>query len=160
MNNKAQEEMVGFALIVVLVSVILVILLAVVMYSSKDKVELNSYEVTSFIASLLVYTTDCSNSVQMNLPVQKLITECIENKRCVDGRNSCLVLNETLSGIIKATWEKGNRPVTGYNFKISSQDFETMEFIGGNVTSKNSRMSTQEINLRNREVLVSLEIYG
>ncbi len=53
MNNKAQEEMVGFALIVVLVSVILVILLAVVMYSSKDKVELNSYEVTSFIASLI-----------------------------------------------------------------------------------------------------------
>lgn len=151
--------MVGFGLIVILVSVILVILLAVVMYSKKN-VEIDSAEVNSFIASLLVYTTDCSSLVQRNMPIQKLIAECVDGKQCIDGRESCAVLNETVNDIVKTTWNKENRPVRGYDFKISSDNFEAITIKGGNSTSKNSRMSSQDIYLKGRKVVVSLEIFG
>ena len=59
--KRAQEEMVGFALIVIIVSVILVIFLG---FSLRDqgKENVESYEVESFIQSFLQYTSECRDN--------------------------------------------------------------------------------------------------
>jgi len=57
-NKKAQEEMVGFALIIIVVAVILLVFLSIGL--RKDgREDVESYEVASFIQSLLQYHTSC-----------------------------------------------------------------------------------------------------
>ena len=64
-RKKAQEEMVGFALIIILVAVILLIFLG---FSLRDqeKETIESYEVESFIQSFLQYTSDCRDNLEFS----------------------------------------------------------------------------------------------
>src|SRR3989338_7985995 len=56
--KRSQEEMVGFALIIILVSIILLVFLAFSLSKSKTE-STESYEVNSFLQSTLQYTTAC-----------------------------------------------------------------------------------------------------
>ena len=147
--KRAQEEMVGFAMIIIVVAVILLIFLAfTIKDSNKEAVE--SYEVESFIQSSLQYTTDCRDNLE-SLSVQKLIDSCNANRKCLDERNTCDVLNQTLNGIVKESWKIGeNRPIKGYEFKILENEEEMLKFVGGNITV-NSKSSIQY--LKDTEVL-------
>ena len=59
-NRSAQEEMVGFVVIVVIVSIALLILLGFLLRGSgKSAVE--SFEIENFIQSVMQYTTDCED---------------------------------------------------------------------------------------------------
>ncbi len=159
-NKKAQEEMVGFVLIVVLVTVILVILLGIMLFKAKNVGQVPSYKVQSFIYSILSYSSDCSTNRQNHLPVQKLIGECLENGGCLDGKDSCAVLNETVSNLVRESWKTENRPVLGYKFTIAGEGIDPFEFSGGNITSRNSMLGTQNLQIGTRDVLIKLEIWG
>jgi len=121
-KKKGQEEMIGFALIIVLVAVVLLVFLRFSLNDSeKDIVE--SYEVESFISSLLQHTTECGNNREAHLEIQKLIPECINQKKCLDGKNSCEVLEKTLKEVIGVSWNVGeNTPVKGYKLEILSDN--------------------------------------
>ena len=139
--KKAQEEMVGFALIVIIVSVILVIFLG---FSLRDqgKENVESYEVESFIQSFLQYTSECRDNFDF-LSVQELISDCNNNKKCSDGKKVCDILNETLKGITGESWKIGKeRPVNGYELKINSLNKNILEFKEGNTTG-NSKGAIQ-----------------
>jgi len=133
-KNKAQEEMVGFALIIIIVAVILLIFLGFFLRKpQKDIVE--SYEVESFIQAFLQYTTDCKYNLEY-LSIQKLIFKCNEKETCLDGRETCDVLNSTLEGIVEESWEvEGDRPVKGYELRIILNEEEELLLLKkGNIT--------------------------
>ena len=139
-NKYGQEEMVGFALIMIIVAVILLIFLSFSLgKSEKETVE--SYEVESFIQSMLQYTTDCRDNLEY-VSIQKLIIDCYKKDICIDDRNSCDVLNSTLKEIMKESWKvEGDRPVKGYELKIIVDKEEEMIVLEeGNIT-KNSKGS-------------------
>src|SRR4030043_445 len=86
-SRSGQEEMVGFVVIVVMVSVALLILLGFLLKSS-NKGAVESFEIENFIQSTLQYTTDCEDYTEF-LPVQGVITACEEGGTCLDGTDSC-----------------------------------------------------------------------
>lgn len=140
-NKKAQEEMVGFALIVIIVSVILVIFLG---FSLRDqgKEEVESYEVESFIQSFLQYTSECEDNFEF-LSVQELISDCNNKKTCSDEKKACDILDETLKDLTKESWKTGpERPVKGYEMKINALNKNILEFKEGN-TTRNSKGAIQ-----------------
>lgn len=141
-NKKAQEEMVGFAIIIVVVSVILLIFLGFSL-NKPEKQTVESYEVESFIESLLQYSTDCSNYREDSPSIKRLIMECYNQNMCTDGRSACEALNSILSNIIEEVWKVGEtRPVKGYELNINSNDEDFVSIVEGNVT-KNYKTSTQ-----------------
>ncbi len=141
-KNKAQEEMVGFALIIIIVAIVILVFLGFSLRSGqKETVE--SYEAESFIQSFLQYTSECRNGIE-NIQIRDLIFSCDKNENCVNGKNSCDVLNSELSGIINQSWPIGtDRPVKGYELMISNDRNRTILSIQeGNVT-ENSKGAPQ-----------------
>ncbi len=138
-NKYGQEEMVGFALIMIIVAIILLIFLSFSLgKSEKETVE--SYEVESFIQSMLQYTTDCRDNLEY-VSIQKLIFDCYDKEKCIDERDTCEVLNSTLKEIIKESWKvEGDRPVKGYKFEIMVNGEEMIMIKEGNFT-ENSKGS-------------------
>ena len=139
--KRAQEEMVGFALIIILVAVILLVFLGFSL-RNQDRDAVESYEVESFIQSFLHYTSDCRDNLEF-LSVQKLISGCSNDVRCLDERSTCEVLEPILEGIVEESWKIGaDRPVKGYELKINSFENEILKINKGNITS-NSKGSVQ-----------------
>jgi hypothetical protein len=158
MNKKSQEEMVGFAVIIILVAVVLLVLLGFLLRSpQKEAVE--SYEVQSFIDSSLQYTSDCEDNLGF-LAVEKLIISCEEERTCIDERNSCEVLNSTLKNIIEKAWNYGNQSaIKGYKLKIIANEQESLALSGGNETGS-YKGSSETFAGRGKEYEVSLNIYS
>lgn len=145
MKKRAQEQMVGFALIIIIVAVILLVFLGFSLRNSqKENVE--SYEVKSFIQAFLQYTTDCRDSNDLEyLSIKKLIFDCNSGKECLDNRDTCEVLNSTLTEIIEESWKiEGDRPVKGYKLDITQNEVEViLSLEEGNIT-KNYKSSMQD----------------
>jgi len=130
--KKGQEEMVGFALIVIVVSVILLFFLGISLQNKETGIE--SQEVESFISSFLPYTTEC-NTGRSNLSIRKLIFECSDNSVCLNGESSCDVLEDTLQGLVDASWNVQEGSANkGYVLKILSNDRELLSLEEGNLT--------------------------
>jgi hypothetical protein len=127
----------------------------------KPRTENNlaSYEIGTFINSILKYTTSCENSLGVQ-NIQELINSCQRKVNCLDERDSCLVLNETLNYLINSSWNIGQQAaVKGYKFSIKSKAEELVLIQKGNQTTS-FKTSTQPINRAGQEYNVSLRLYG
>lgn len=142
-KNKAQEEMVGFALIIIIVAIVILVFLGFSLRSGqKETVE--SYEVESFIQSFLQYTSECRNEIE-NIQIRDMVFSCDKNENCAGGRNSCEVLKEELSGIINQSWQVGEeRPVKGYELAIFNDKNRTILNLQGGNATENSKGGIQE----------------
>lgn len=129
MNKGAQEEMIGFALIVVLISVILLVFISISLNNSETK-EIESYKVESFLQALLSYTTSCEKNFG-NLEIDELIRSCSKQEFCENGKESCRVLEETLEEILSKSWKIENSPIQSYNFTIKNFGKESLQISGG-----------------------------
>lgn len=139
--KKGQEEMIGFALIIIVISVILLIFLRFSI-TNTEREAVESYEVDSFIQSSLQYTTECRDNFEF-LSVQDLIYECRDKTTCLEGGNSCTILNDDLKMIAQKSWETGaDKPVKGYNLMVNSLNKSIVSLSEGNVTA-NSKGSSQ-----------------
>ena len=121
--KKAQEEMIGFALIIIVVAVIILVFIGFSL-KSPQKEAVESYEINSFIQSFLQQTSDCRDNLEY-LSIQKLIFDCNDGEICLDGRNTCEVLDSTLRGITEESWKIEESPIKGYNLEIISNGVET-----------------------------------
>ncbi len=156
-NRSGQEEMVGFVVIVVIVSVVLLVLLGFLL-RSPDKSAVESYEVESFIQSALQYTSECENQIEF-LSIQDLIVACEREEKCLDERDSCEILNESLKGIIENAWNINEQSaVKGYKFSISVGEQERLLFKKGNET-RNYKGAFQDFAKRGNNYEVSLNVY-
>ncbi len=142
-RKYGQEEMVGFALIMIIVAVIILVFLGFSLRSSK-KETIESYEAESFIQASLQYTTDCRDEFEP-VSIQKLIFNCYKGEQCLNGIEACDVLNSTLTSILEESWKIGETPVKGYELKIFVDEEETEKMPKikqGNITS-NSKGASQ-----------------
>lgn len=143
-NKKSQEEMVGFALIMIIVAVVLLVFLGLSLRNPQQE-EVESYEVDSFISSFLQYTTDCEENYETNyFSIEDLISSCADMEDCFDGRGTCEVLEETIKELVERSWDVGeDNPVKGYELKISLENQEILLMQEGNVT-KNYKSSVHK----------------
>ena len=150
-RKKAQEEMIGFAIIIVLVSVILLAFLGFSLsHSSSEKVQ--SYEVEGFLYSSLQFTTSC-DGYNSNLSLQKLIFQCYSKRDCLSGGNPCEILNETLKGILNASWPiyDNNSLYKGYAMNIWEENNKEMLFsLDKENATKNYKWASQDFS-KNRD---------
>ncbi|MBR9701635.1 hypothetical protein GOV13_01810 [Candidatus Pacearchaeota archaeon] len=126
-NKSGQEEMIGFTMIVIIVTVILLIFIGFSLRSpQKEAVE--SYEVESFIQSFKEYTTDCAEGYEpVYYSIRRLITACKNGEMCSDNRDTCEVLDTTIREILAESWPVGeDRLIKGYELKILSNDEEIL----------------------------------
>jgi len=127
MNNKkinarkAQEEIVGFVLIVLLVSILIVVFLAIMLRSGNSESYKDSQEISEFVDSALEYTSECAINYEPDYSnLGELLADCSSGKKCLSGRYSCDVLNETLTNLIENSWRFGDeRAIKGYAFNSS-----------------------------------------
>ena len=133
-KNKGQEEMVGFALIIIIVSIILLIFLSISLSNRQQKEAVESYEAENFILASLEYTTECNNGLEY-LPIRRLIFACYDEETCRNGENTCEVLNSTFKDILSESWKIGDEtPVKGYEMSILSDNSGMLLIQEGNKT--------------------------
>jgi len=112
LNKKAQEEMVGFVLIVVIVAIIVVIFLGISLRNSEGDIGDESEKIGSFINALSQTTTQCEIPTAQFQDVGALIGKCAQGKICegCDGetcgatKNSCEVLKNILTEAMKSSY--------------------------------------------------------
>jgi len=99
-NKQAQEEMAGFILIVVIVIIIAVIFLGISLRKPNNISSQESEELNSFLSSLSYYTTDCEIDSGYPRTISDLISDCKDNKICINENLACEVLESTLKSIV------------------------------------------------------------
>lgn len=156
-NKKGQEEIVGFVIIIAIVSVIILILLSF-MLNKKEIVAVESYEVESFVQSMLQYTTECESYTEF-LSFQKLITYCDVEGVCLNEEDSCKLLNSTAREILESAWNVNDESaIKGYEFKIFNEEGEMVSIEKGNKTA-NYKGNYQDFVRSGEDYKVSLTIY-
>lgn len=125
-RKKAQEEMVGFVLIVVLVAVIGVVILGISLRKQDTTAVQESEELNSFLSSISHFTTDCQTSELKYRTVGNLIVDCYEAEQCLDGKLTCKVLEDTLKNLLDhSTYVVSKQSdIVYYELKIYSGDDE------------------------------------
>jgi len=116
-RTKAQEEIIGFVIIVVIVVVVGVVLLGI---SLRRNVEVsNSPEIENFLEASMLTTTECAiNYMPQYEDLQGLIKTCYKGDMCLDGKNSCQVLNTTISRIMESAFPLGGTMYKGYRILL------------------------------------------
>ena len=106
-HNKAQEEIAGFVVIVVIVSIAGLIFLALSLNESGE--ERTSNDERKFLESSMEFTTDCTYAEPNYRNIKDLLGDCFDNsaKSCLNGKTACEVLNQTLSEMIDSTYPVG-----------------------------------------------------
>jgi len=107
-GKKAQEEIVGFVLIIVLVAVIAVIFLGISLRQPSTANAQQSTEISSFLNSISSYTSDCEEYKDNYKSVKQLIAGCYEGRICIDSRAECEVLHNTLNNLVSSTYTVAN----------------------------------------------------
>ena len=157
LQKKGQEELVGFAVIIVIVSVIMLFLL-VFSLRGNQKESIESFEVDSFIQSFLQYTTDCGDNLEY-FSIQDLIFECDAQSVCLDERKTCDVLNSTLSELAEQSWKTGSdRPIKGYVLNITVNGNELLSVEKGNRTNS-YKGALQDFAKSSDSIKISFRVY-
>ena len=154
-GKNAQEEMVGFALIIIMVGVILLVFLTISMKNTNDIEE--SYEIDGFLQAMLEYTTNCSMSTNVNyISIDRLILECAELSTCRNGISSCDVLNQTLNELIPTAWPiEGNSQFKAYQLIVlAGIQQEPMINISAGTITNSSKGASQPLN--NAQVFLTI----
>lgn len=162
-NKRAQEEMVGFALIIIIVSIIIIAFIGFFLSKSSSQ-SIQSYEAQSFIQSALQTSTQCQNYYGY-ISVQNLIVMCSSGSQCSslnssNSEDSCAVLNSTLNGILGQSWPVGQgSSIKGYNLNISANNGFNLDLNKGNFTSK-SEGSYQDLSESGVSIKIEFTAYS
>lgn len=121
MRNKGQEEIVGFVMVVVIVSVIAVILLGIFIRQGGSQSVSESQDVAAFLDSALQYTTNCTvRSDNSYASLGDLIGYCHDRRNCLSGEKACEVAESELGKMLNASWRVENGSVVkGYAFNAT-----------------------------------------
>ncbi len=155
--KKGQEEIVGFALIIIIVSVILLFFLSFSLRNSKD-MEIESYEVEGFIQAFLQHTSDCEDALGF-LSVQELILIDDYDEICLNGKSVREVMEFILTEISENSWNIGETtPIKGYELRIISDETEIFLLNEGDVT-QNYKGGSQPFAKWGKDYDISFKVY-
>ena len=125
-NTHAQEEMMGFVLIVILVAIIGLIFLSIALRTEKESP--NDRNIQNLLQSLEQVTTECKTNVEY-LDITDLTKKCVEQGTC-NGENACEVLERELKNILNKSLPCGEEfPVKSYEMAIFYNDTTTFSEI-------------------------------
>ena len=141
-GNKAQHEIAGFVLIVLIVSVIGVVFLSIA-FGKPDIERQTSVEISNLLSSMMYHTTDCAiNYIPQYRDVQDLIRECYKKqtgnlRECLDGRDVCDETEKNLKNILDKSLIVGENNVnkaykTDIYFSEDENKEEILSFKEGN----------------------------
>lgn len=157
--KKAQEEMAGFAFIIIVVAVVLVVFLSIAFNSTDDEGP-QSFEVESFLQASLAQTSDCHDGIKY-LSVKQLIFDCSELKACEDGRISCTVLEDFLKEISDLAWKAGpDSKTSGYTLDILLNGEPMVPSITAGNSTKNYRGAGQSFSKNGNNYVIEFLAYG
>lgn len=144
--KRAQEEMVGFVMIVVLVMVIGLVFLTISLRNNGKANEGTSVILDSFLKSVSYYTTDCEIPATNYRNIEELTADCYNNELCGDGRSSCEVLENTLKGILESSFVVSNKSyITYYKLEINSTTGDLIEpLVEGNENKCSNKLSNEK----------------
>src|SRR3989344_7537252 len=120
-SKKAQEEIVGFVLIIVIVAVIGLVFLGVFFRQNQELERHDSIDLTEFLESSIQFNSECTEQYSADhKSVGDLIRLCYRGALCDSGEEACKVLNRTYAQMINTSFPVGeNWPDKGYEFSIS-----------------------------------------
>lgn len=104
-DKKAQHELVGFVLIVLIVSIIGVVFLSITL-GNKETTRKTSVEISHLLEASMYYTSECAiNYIPQYRSIQDLIKECYKDKtgdsrKCLGGGDVCELLKDNLKDIL------------------------------------------------------------
>ena len=106
------------------------------------------------LQSFLAYTTTCADGYEPRYrTIEKLIIDCNRNEKCLDERDTCEVLKDTLPKIVNEVWRVGeNSPVIGYELQIYSEDSTILNLTKGNITN-NYKNSLQNLGRNDIDII-------
>lgn len=121
-KNKAQEEMVGFVLIVVIIAIIAVIFLGITLRKPATNIGQESERLSSFLSAVSEFTTECEIPETNYKTIGQLVTKCNQGSICANGKTACEVLENNLKSIMASSYrvESGSF-VHSYNLTINSK---------------------------------------
>ncbi|MBI2451821.1 hypothetical protein HYV50_01945 [Candidatus Pacearchaeota archaeon] len=159
-RKKAQEEIVGFVLIMVLVAVIFLVFLTIAFRNNSEAEKTQSSEVSQFLDAIMEFTTSCSSDNYNFKQLEEIFNECKKGELCMPGKEACDYLNETLKVLIEESWKfSPNAPEKGYILgAISTESSRPLTFLtlkGGNCTSYARRGADKPLG---GKITISLEI--
>lgn len=157
---KAQQEMVGFVLIVVLVVVVLMVFLVISL--RQDKEPIDSLEVSNILNSLMKYTTSCAIVFEPQYDnVEMLFKSCYENDQCSNlNKNSCDYLNETLNSAMESILST-EATISAYQIDFLTRDEQGEEgilrILNGNCTGE-VYSSQRDLTHNKQHLIIRLKI--
>jgi hypothetical protein len=101
--RKGQEEMVGFALVVVVLAVIGVVVLGFAAQNSRPALETTSPEIRTFLDSFVASTSTCTLGGAISPgTLGEMSIQCITrpDRRCGSGKTVCASLNSTIEELL------------------------------------------------------------
>lgn len=164
-NKHAQEEILGFVLIILIVVVAAVFLLA--MSLNKPAEQKESTEARNLLQSVLAYTTNCAVRYEPEYySIQDLISSCYSGENCENlGLTSCEVLNSTLLGLFSSGL--GNLEVlkvsriNAYSFSAVTEDNSTLISVSAGNCSFSEYGAYQPIETSGGKINIFLKLcYG
>ncbi|MEK6760570.1 MAG: hypothetical protein AABX93_01455 [Nanoarchaeota archaeon] len=157
-NKLGQEEMIGFAMIIIIVAVVVLVFIGFSIRNQQTE-NVESYEVESFLQSALQYTTDCENNLE-RFSVQKLIFACYSKEQCLDGRKSCDALKDEMTKMLNESWRIGEeRPVKGYDLIIRTDKNESILGLSQGEITSNSKGAVQDFARGERLIEIIFKAY-
>jgi len=136
MTRKAQEEMVGFILIVVLVAIAGVVFLGISLRGGEENRD-NSNKIYSLLGGLSQITTACEIPDTNLKSVRELIRECSEGKicdvcegsTCGSSSSACEVLENTLKEAMVSSYAVTDKSYAKYYNLTLYYAFDNKELI-------------------------------
>lgn len=128
-RKKGQEEMVGFALIIIIVAIIALVLFII---AGKKPVPADeSRELANFLNSMAYYTTNCSSSPEHPYNMKELIRACAQDEKCLNGGTACDVMNRALIPMLEESFSQESKVKSYYlNIDYNSTSIRSILSLG------------------------------
>jgi hypothetical protein len=126
MTKKAQNEIIGFALIIIIVSIVGLIFFSLSIGKNDNSIK-QTKTLSDFIESSKYYTTDCAtNFVPQYKTLGDLIKSCYKDERCLDNRMACEALNSTIDQVLEENFFVGEQNSNkAFKFKVYYKDLDS-----------------------------------
>lgn len=112
--NKAQQEIIGFVIIVLIVVIVGVIFLGISLQKDSG-IETTDAEISNFLITTMRYTSNCSKDFEADYrTISGLISATYDGRSCLDGRKAEDVLKQELTKILDSLWTAGEEYKTKY----------------------------------------------
>lgn len=135
-GRKAQTEIVGLLLIVIIISIILVF--ALVSLASGPEEYKQDYVRKDLSRSMIGAILNTHSGCTEDTLIKDLLIDCARSENlatmqleCDDGRRSCVYAGDTIDNILKDTLEKWHRP---YQFRVISPSRQVIDELNSNST--------------------------